>query len=91
MTADNSASTASIRAWLTEQVALYVELAPEAIDHDTDLASYGMDSIRALTLAARIEDEFGIEVDEDLAWDHRTITAIAGVVAAELAKRVEAV
>ncbi len=81
----NSVDVASIRTWVAEQVALYVESAPHAIDHDTDLASYGMDSIRALTLSARIEDEFGIEVDENLAWDHRTVRAVADVIAAELA------
>ncbi|SDH48657.1 Acyl carrier protein [Actinokineospora alba] len=76
----------AVREWITDQVARYVERDAADIDPDVDLVTYGMDSLRALTLSATIEDEFGLEVDESLAWDHRTVNAITQVLLAELAR-----
>jgi len=70
-------NSASISNWLAKEVAIYVEREPDQIDHDTDLATYGIDSLRAVALSASIEDQYGIAVSDGLAWDYRTISAIA--------------
>lgn len=37
----------------------------DSIDLDTDLVEYGLDSINAIELIVRLEEEFEIEVDDD--------------------------
>lgn len=79
--------TDAMRAWLTGRIAYYVERAPEDIDPDVKLVGYGLDSVFALTLCGDIEDEYGLEVDPTLAWDHPTVNAIVAALTAELAER----
>jgi acyl carrier protein len=69
----------SVRAWLTARVAYYVERDPQDIDPDAKLVGYGLDSVYALSLCGDIEDEYGLEVDPTLAWDHPTVNAIVHV------------
>ncbi|MDT4989445.1 MAG: hypothetical protein QOI74_3539 [Micromonosporaceae bacterium] len=72
-----AAPDAALVGWLTERVAGYAEMAPADIDAHVDLSVYRVDSIYALSLCADIEDQYDIEVDPTVAWDYRTIDAIA--------------
>ncbi|MGW6916292.1 acyl carrier protein [Kitasatospora sp. NPDC054939] len=76
----------SVRAWLLERVALYVERPVSEIAPDVKLVEYGLDSVYALTLCGDIDDEYGIEVDPTLAWDYPTVDAIVGFLTEELGK-----
>ena len=67
----------TIEALLIERIAEILYLAPEDIDPDAPHSSYGLDSATALILAAEIEEELGVHVDDSLAWDHPTIRALA--------------
>jgi len=84
---DASHDLATLTQWVTEQVAFYVEMSPQDIEPEADLVKYGMDSIRALTLSANVEDEFGIEVEATFAWDHRTVAHIAQYLVTALGTR----
>jgi acyl carrier protein len=75
----------AVRAWLTARVALYLERSPADIDPAAKLVGYGLDSVYALTLCGDIEDEYGLEVDPTLAWDHPTVDAIVVVLVEKLA------
>lgn len=77
----------AVQAWIAQKVAGYVERDPSDIDPDVDLVTYGMDSLRALTLSANIEDEYDLEMDPQIAWRHRTVNGIARVVLDGLADR----
>lgn len=81
------ADPASLRAWLTGRVAYYVERSPGDVDPDAKLVGYGLDSVYALSLCGDIEDEYDLEVDPTLAWDHPTINAIVEVLAERLSSR----
>ncbi|MGW4207273.1 acyl carrier protein [Lentzea sp. NPDC004789] len=74
-------SADTLRPWLTGRVAAYLDRAPDEVDTARPLAEYGLDSLTAVALCADIEDEYGIEADPMLAWDHPSIDALAGVVA----------
>ncbi|MEU7041075.1 acyl carrier protein [Streptomyces varsoviensis] len=71
-------STEDLRAWLTQCVALHVQLTPEQIKPDVPLTDYGLDSIYALTVASEIEDHLGIDLDPTVMWNHPTIDDLVG-------------
>ena len=73
-------SNDTLRVWLTARVADYLNRAPAEIDATRPLAQYGLDSLTAVALCADIEDEYGIEADPVLAWDHPSIDALTAVV-----------
>ncbi|MFJ8788288.1 acyl carrier protein [Streptomyces sp. NPDC102462] len=83
---DPATSTQTIREWLVDRVAYYLELTPADIDAGADLAELGLDSVYALTLCGDVEDRFGLVVEPTMAWDHPTIDAITAHLAAELAR-----
>ncbi|MDX3538897.1 acyl carrier protein [Streptomyces sp. MB09-01] len=64
--------------WLYARLSLYLRRAPETIDPGVPLAEYGMDSVAALSLCGDLEDEFGLEVEPTLLWDHPTVTSLVG-------------
>jgi len=77
---------AHILTWVTERVAYYLECPPTDIAPDRALTAYGFDSVFALALCGDVEDEYGLEVDPTLAWDHPTVAAIAARLAELLAE-----
>ena len=62
--------------WLTANVARSVNVTSDAIDVDTPLADYGIDSAASLTLCADLQAEKGITVETTIVWDYPTIDAI---------------
>ena len=55
----------SIENWLVERLAARTKLAPERINRDASLLSYGLDSLAAVALVCEVEETFGIELDLD--------------------------
>ncbi|MFB9539894.1 MULTISPECIES: acyl carrier protein [Streptomyces] len=82
-----SAGVETIRTWLTERVAYFLDVRPQDIAADDLLVEIGLDSVYALTLCGDVEDEFGILVEATLAWDHPTIDALTAHIHSELAAR----
>ncbi|MEU9163600.1 acyl carrier protein [Streptomyces sp. NPDC048424] len=70
--------------WLYARLSLYLRRAPETIDPSVPLAEYGMDSVAALSLCGDLEDEFGLEVEPTLLWDHPTVTSLVGYLSTAL-------
>ncbi|MEV5873041.1 acyl carrier protein [Streptomyces sp. NPDC052101] len=66
-----------LRGWLTERMAVYLRQAPADIGAQVPLATYGLDSVVALSLCGDVEDEFGIVLDPTVAWDYPTIEELA--------------
>ncbi|MFD9165298.1 acyl carrier protein [Streptomyces sp. NPDC059558] len=64
--------------WLYARLSLYLRRAPETIDPTVPFAEYGMDSVAALSLCGDLEDEFGLEVEPTLLWDHPTVASLVG-------------
>jgi acyl carrier protein len=63
--------------WLIEKVARYRSMPRDAIDPDTPLADYGIDSVNGLALCADLNAERGFTVDTTIVWDYPTIEGIA--------------
>jgi len=71
-------STPSLRTWLTERVAFYLDKPTEEIDPDVQLAEYGLDSVYAVSICGDIDDHLGLEVAPTLARDYPTINGMVG-------------
>ncbi|TQJ23655.1 acyl carrier protein [Micromonospora sp. A202] len=71
-----TATAGTIRAWLVERVAFYLERPAAEIDVSAPLVDLGLDSVYALTLCGDVEDRFGVVVEATMAWDHPTVNAM---------------
>ncbi|WP_030320809.1 acyl carrier protein [Streptomyces sp. NRRL B-3229] len=74
-----------LKTWLTDRIAFYLEVPADTISPDVKLVEYGLESVYALALCGDVEDEFGIEVEPTLAWDHPTVDALAQLLEERLA------
>jgi acyl carrier protein len=66
----------SLRAWLIERVAFYLDRPADEIRSDVFLADYGMDSVYAISIISDIEDHLQFEVDPAVARDYPTIDGL---------------
>jgi acyl carrier protein len=72
------------RDWLIERLAARLGREPSAIDADTPLADYGLDSLYALAIVDDIEDYLGIAVDATMMWDHPSVAALTSALATRI-------
>lgn len=79
--------TETIETWLVDRVVAYGKVDAASFTPETPLAELGLDSVYALTLCGDIEDEFGLEVDPTIVWDHPTIRSLAHGISERLAAR----
>lgn len=75
-----SADAESIRSWLTERIAGYTKSDSFTIEPDVPLATYGLDSVTAVTLTVDIEDRYDIALEADTLWNYRTIGELADLI-----------
>ena len=77
-------SEQDLAGWLRERVARGRKVAPDDIDLDEPLTTYGLDSVDAVAIVADLEAWLGLELDAGLAWDFPTIRSLARHLAEEL-------
>ena len=74
----NQAYTAeAIQAWLISQLAAQLRVAPEEIDVQQPLDTYGLDSAQEMLLASKAEKLLGFKLSPLLLWHYPTIEALA--------------
>ncbi|GAA2204991.1 hypothetical protein GCM10009850_006470 [Nonomuraea monospora] len=76
---------ADFRTWLTERLARHLKREPSAIDADTPLADYGLDSLYALAIVDEIENYLDIAIDATMMWDYPSVSALSSALATKLA------
>lgn len=74
---ETTPSLDSIRDWLVDRVAFYLELPASDVAMDAPMVDMGLDSVYAMTLSGDIEEHLGLIVEPTVAWDHPTIAALA--------------
>jgi acyl carrier protein len=72
---------AELQTWLCNYLAEDLNLPPGSIDPDEPLSTYGLDSIKAITLITEAEERIGHELDPNALWDFPTVTSFAGLLA----------
>ena len=65
-----------LAAWLAAQLAEMLDLSPTEIDTSLPFAHYGLDSVRAVRLAAALGERLGRELSPTVAYEHPTIDAL---------------
>jgi acyl carrier protein len=68
---------AEVLSWLTLKFADWLEVASDELDSQHPIASYGLDSISAVTLSIQLEEELGVELDTAVLWDRPTLASLA--------------
>ena len=76
-------SRKAIVQWLTERIAGPLGVSPGQIDTGRPLASFGIGSLQAVSLAGDLERWLGRELSPVLIYEHPTIDAIAGYLSDE--------
>ncbi|MHB1561787.1 MAG: beta-ketoacyl synthase N-terminal-like domain-containing protein, partial [Isosphaeraceae bacterium] len=72
-----------IAAWLAAKIAGPLGVRPEEVDVRAPLASFGIGSLRAVRLAAELEEWLGRSLPATLVYDHPTIETLAAFLADE--------
>ncbi|MGV9316912.1 acyl carrier protein, partial [Streptomyces sp. NPDC003691] len=74
-----------LQEWLRGYLAEELDVPAGSVDPEEPMSSYGLDSVRAITLLAEAEDLTGCELDPNAPWEYPTVTAFAGYLAEQLA------
>ena len=80
MKSDSTITEESLCRWLIDAVARYVRIRASLLQPNTSFQEVGLSSIAAVSLSAEMSDEFGIEVDPMVTWEHPTIGEVARVI-----------
>ena len=75
--AEKQLALPEVLSWLTLKFADWLEVAPEELDSQQPIASYGLDSISAVTLSVQLEEELCVELDTAVLWDRPTLASLA--------------
>ncbi|EFE72876.1 acyl carrier protein [Streptomyces filamentosus] len=76
-----------VTAWITGQIAEFVNETPDRIAGDAPLTDHGLDSVSGVALCAQVEDRYGIEVDPELLWSVPTLNEFVQALMPQLADR----
>lgn len=71
---------------IKEILAKQFDIDPLSIEDDIDLISLNADSLDVVEIVLRLEERFGIEIQEDEYWDTITVNEIANLVDKKLNK-----
>jgi acyl carrier protein len=66
-------SRSEIEAFIVESIARTLRISHTEIDRGTAFADLGLQSVAAVELVAKLEEAFGMDLPETLAWDFPTI------------------
>ena len=67
----------AIQAWLIANLAERLKVEPKDLRTDEPFASYGLDSVAAVSLSSEMEDWLGRRLSPNLLWDHPTVTSLS--------------
>ncbi|MEM9216874.1 MAG: amino acid adenylation domain-containing protein [Cyanobacteria bacterium P01_F01_bin.150] len=74
----NQAKTVEeISAWLINKIAESLQLVPKEIDTRQPFAVYGINSLKAVSIAAELEEWLGMSIAPTIVYDYPTIQALA--------------
>ncbi len=66
-----------IQTWLVTQLSQRLDIDPDDIDISESFDSYGLQSVDALALITKLEQELGITLSPTVLWNYPTIEALS--------------
>jgi NADPH:quinone reductase-like Zn-dependent oxidoreductase/acyl carrier protein len=81
--------SAALERYLREELAKVLRLKIDRIGRDAPLQGLGLDSLMALELRNRLEDNLGLQLTATLIWAHPTVSALASYLLTQLGLQVE--
>ena len=82
--AEKQLESPEVLSWLTVKFSDWLEVPADELDPKQPIASYGLDSISAVTLSVQLEDELRVELDTAVLWDRPTLESLAEHLAEKL-------
>lgn len=83
MASKQSYTAEEIQAWLLSHLAEALKIAPDEIDVQASLDSYGLNSAQAMSLITKTEKMLGFEVSPTLLWHYPNVEALSQRLAEE--------
>ncbi|MFC9503541.1 acyl carrier protein [Streptomyces sp. NPDC057002] len=80
-------STETVRTWLITCFSGHVRLPAQEIDPRRPFSEYGLNSVGSVSLAADVEDHWGVVVTAEEMWEHPSIDALGLLIARKLADK----
>ena len=77
LTVRRQASASEIRTWIAEQLSAMLDIERAEIDIGAPFSAFGLDSLKAVSLAGELETWLGRSLPPTLLWDYPTIDALA--------------
>ena len=74
---------AALALWLVEQISAKLGVPEAQVDVHTPFVEYGLDSVKAVSIAGELETELGRSLAPTLLWDYPSIAALAAHLAGE--------
>jgi len=74
---DDRKAARLLREWLMQSVSDLTQIPVEEMDTDTHFGLYGLDSLTAVNLAARLSEELSLELEDILFWDYPNFNLLA--------------
>ena len=72
----------TIRSHLVASLARRLRRQPDTIGESVALTRYGLDSLEATEVMAEMEQLLGVEIPDDLPFEHPTVAELVGALAA---------
>jgi acyl carrier protein len=70
----------AVRDWMVGYISSTLEIPRSVIATDARFDTYGFDSAEAVIMAGVMEEEFGIETDPAVFFEHPTVDGVAEIV-----------
>ena len=75
---------AELQEWLCAYLAAELRLPAGSIDPAEPMFTYGLDSVRAITLLTEVETHVGFEIDPNALWEFPTVASFAELLAGQM-------
>jgi len=68
-----------LQTWLCAYLAAELDLPAGSVDPAEPMSAYGLDSVKAITILADVEEFVGFEIEPNALWEFPTVVSFTGL------------